>query len=661
MAQSKSRKLVTGTISAAVIASALAPVAVSASVKAPNVKTATPLNEKQIKVVFDNGKTATITLPYPFKDGSTVTSFTYGGHYYNSVKLSTSYAPGVKTATATGPKQINVVFTDGVTKTIDLPYNFKAGSTVASFTCFGHSYNSVELSTPFVATVKSATAINENSGNLIHIPRGKIRVLFDNGQSATIALPYYFKDGSTVTSFTYADHYYHAVKLSTPYVATINGIYPSFIVINQGDDATKALPTYVSEVLSNNDYKGVNVTWDTTKLDVNTPATYTLTGKVDGIDKIASVIVVVKPFTPQATSVNAINSNNQAVTLDGSTDVTANSAITIKFNKPVDASTVNGTNFRIYQGSTPVATKAPTISADGLTVTVQASNPFTAGDSYILSVSGVKTQDGKTFTSANAAFTVNKASYVTKVDAEENDNTLLSNPLGLSDGDNLGSDYVNKFKVTYSNNVDFTSVSSRNVILYDFDASADRPVPVPTASVTSLGSVITLTVDPFYNGGTGTLIPNHRYKLQAVGVNIVDGTKAADFSRAFTISKPFGLTANLLDGTDLAKNPTNVNGTIAPVVDPSGYTKPGFKVVLNSNTPLDASTVNNTNIQLVQQDTQIAVPANITYDSANQRIAVVPKSDLTAGKTYSFSIGSGVKDVYGNAAKAVAYSFTTQN
>ncbi|MED1203289.1 beta strand repeat-containing protein [Heyndrickxia acidicola] len=322
-----------------------------------------------------------VNLPYSFKDGSTVASFTYGGHYYKSVKLSTPYAPGVKTVTVTGPKQIMVVFTDGVTKTVNLPYRFKAGSTVTSFSYFGHNYSSVKLSTAYAPKVTSAVALNEKS----------IKVVFENGETETVSLPYRFKDGSTEASFTFAGISYKSVKLDTPYVATVNSIGTlDDITINQGDDASKVLPATVKEMLSNGTSKDVNVTWDTTKLDVNTPATYALTGKVDGTDKTASVNVIVKSVAPQVTGVSAINGTQ----------------LLVKFNKPVnadttttdDAYTSSAANLANYSLSGSNKIDSAVVQADGKSVVLTLDAPVanTTSATYTLTVSGVTLADATT-------------------------------------------------------------------------------------------------------------------------------------------------------------------------------------------------------------------------------------------------------------------------
>jgi hypothetical protein len=108
---------------------------------------------------------------------------------------------------------------------------------------------------------------------------------------------------------------------AAPTVESVSAI--NNIEVNEGAE-TVNLPKEVEVKLSNGEKAQKAVEWDKKGLDLNKPGEYTLTGDVADTDLTASVKVVVKAVDPEVTSVSSINATQ----------------VEVKFNKAVDAKTL---------------------------------------------------------------------------------------------------------------------------------------------------------------------------------------------------------------------------------------------------------------------------------------------------------------------------------
>ncbi|MCM3452404.1 S-layer homology domain-containing protein [Heyndrickxia oleronia] len=169
---------------------------------------------------------------------------------------------------------------------------------------------------------------------------------------------------------------------AAPTVESVSAI--NNIEVNEGAE-TVNLPKEVEVKLSNGEKAQKAVEWDKKGLDLNKPGEYTLTGDVADTDLTASVKVVVKAVDPKVESVSAINAKE----------------VEIKFNKAIDKATVL-TSAGAVQNITfsPVGTDPAvsdltgTLSADGKTLTVTGTGSFN-GSYTVLVTDSVKTTDGK--------------------------------------------------------------------------------------------------------------------------------------------------------------------------------------------------------------------------------------------------------------------------
>jgi hypothetical protein len=108
-----------------------------------------------------------------------------------------------------------------------------------------------------------------------------------------------------------------------------------------------------------------------------------------------------------------------------------------------------------------------------------------------------------------------------------------------------------------------------------------------------------------------------------------------------------------------------VSDTTAPTVSAVSPAAGATGVGLTSNVTgtfseaMDAATINGTNVTL-KNAAGTAVGAAVTYNATSRVVTLDPTADLAGATTYTASIGTGVKDVAGNAlAAARTWTFTT--
>lgn len=84
----------------------------------------------------------------------------------------------------------------------------------------------------------------------------------------------------------------------------------------------------------------------------------------------------------------------------------------------------------------------------------------------------------------------------------------------------------------------------------------------------------------------------------------------------------------------------------------------GSNVDITFSEPLDASTVNTTNLQLLNGSTPVA--ASVSYSAATNKVTIDPTASLAATTTYTVSVSTAVKDANGVAlASTYTSNFTT--
>ncbi|MFC7685762.1 S-layer homology domain-containing protein [Ureibacillus sp. GCM10028918] len=165
------------------------------------------------------------------------------------------------------------------------------------------------------------------------------------------------------------------VEVTVESVSAVNDI-----TVNEGEKAS--LPETVEVTLSNEEKAQNEVEWDVTKLDTTKPGVYTVKGDVADTDLEASVKVTVVAVAPEVTGVSAVNSKQLVVT----------------FNKAIKESTVisNTTTGALVANSVAVSRTV-----------ADSNNP----NKSVTSVTGSLSEDGKTLTLTAAASTYFDGTY----------------------------------------------------------------------------------------------------------------------------------------------------------------------------------------------------------------------------------------------------------
>lgn len=87
------------------------------------------------------------------------------------------------------------------------------------------------------------------------------------------------------------------------------------ITITQGQKVE--LPDSVQVIYDNRTTGQAKVTWDTSRLDVNTPGTYTLSGKIEGTELTASVKITIEKTAVTLENVSVVLNEDNSITVNG--------------------------------------------------------------------------------------------------------------------------------------------------------------------------------------------------------------------------------------------------------------------------------------------------------------------------------------------------------
>lgn len=354
------------------------------------------------------------------------------------------------------------------------------------------------------------------------------------------------------------------------------------------------------------------------------------------------------PATPEVKSVSAINGNS----FDS---ISINESFRYVFNEELDESTVNGNTFQLLKGTAVTPVKV-TLGEDKKTVTVEPTSNLSINSDYTLVVkTGVKNVDGVALASEyTKAFKTNNNAIATNL-------TLLNNSSSNIDTDVKADEVVvttlaNQLVVTYNGPLAFDAGSKSNVELVD---AAGNAVAIDTVSAS--GS--TLTVDL---GDATKVLKNGTYTLKVKALQTADGRTVDAYTRSFSITDGTlsVLGTTLADGTALTG--TKVYGKLATKYNATtgAVEKYGFKALVKLSVDVDPTTVNSNSIVLKKASNGEVVPATVIYNADSKTAAVVPNADLADLTDYQVvvSVGDAIKDKFGNKLKQVdPVSFKTDD
>ncbi|MGM0805748.1 MAG: Ig-like domain-containing protein [Bacillota bacterium] len=355
---------------------------------------------------------------------------------------------------------------------------------------------------------------------------------------------------------------------------------------------------------------------------------------------------------PAVTSVSAINTQNKAVAI---TAVPVNGTLKLQLSNEVNKDTVNVNNVRVYkvEGNIPFAlnTADVSLSTDGKTIMVDASTAFERNTEYKVVVNGVKDTKGANVSESTTTFKTSTDAVVSSVfgTAVTND-TAVNLSAGSFNVDSTLNIVVDGGLLAAE------TVNSANITITDITTGERTPV-VATAN----GSTITLTLK-------GALVTGKQYKVAINNVKTLTGYNVEAFELGFTADASAPTVSSVpttLGGTPLATNSvtTGVWGKLSSGVNEAGVYAPGIQFTTTFATKLDQSTLAG-NFVLVEKATNAVVDTQLTYNADAKMVTLVPKADLKEKTTYVIKVKRGLtsdKGIALGSANEKSYEFSTQD
>ncbi|HEU5098365.1 MAG TPA: Ig-like domain-containing protein, partial [Roseiflexaceae bacterium] len=356
-------------------------------------------------------------------------------------------------------------------------------------------------------------------------------------------------------------------------------------------------------------------------------------------------------------------------------------SVTASFSEALDASTVNGTNFRL---SGPSGAVAANVSYDSgtRTATLAPSAALAAGANYTAQISGVKDVAGNTlagtyswsFSTAATPQPGSTFSFTPVADTYVSQASPGSNYAGSNQMQAVGGSSAKQIFIRFdvSGLPAGASVSSAKLRLYVSNDSTSGGI-IQSVSRNDWPEALTWALKPELDGPV-------RATLGSVALNAtvevdLSAAIAGNGSYSFAITLPNANTNTLAYATRENSTATSrpqlivTTGGSAPAdttpptitttapSNAASNVSTGTSVTATFSEPLDASTVNGTNFSLAGPTG--TVPATVSYSSASNSATLAPSAALAAGASYTAQI-SGVKDVAGNTlAGTYSWSFST--
>ncbi|MBS1850170.1 MAG: DUF4082 domain-containing protein [Acidobacteria bacterium] len=376
---------------------------------------------------------------------------------------------------------------------------------------------------------------------------------------------------------------------------------------------------------------------------------------------------------------------------NGASGVSNTSAVTVSFSKAIDPTTLNGSTFQLFDASNNQVAAAISYNTSTLTASLQPTNALAVSSTYSVVVRGgtadprVKDTSGTALASnITWTFTTNSVSSSTSgcpctiwnqtstpVNVDSNESTSVELGVkfkadvdGLITGiryykgvNNQGTHVGNLWttggsllatatgtgetasgwqQIMFNTPVSITAGTTYVASYfapdghYAFDQNAfttgiDNP-PVHILSSAAAGG------NGVYNYGASSTFPNQSYNASNYWVDIIY----------------------------IPNNSTNPPRVIAttPATGSTGVSI-GTSVSAQFNEPIDATTLNTSTFVITDASNNVE-PGTVSFVSSSSTVTFKPTGSLVPTTTYTATLTTGVKDIFGNALAApVSWTFTT--
>ena len=317
----------------------------------------------------------------------------------------------------------------------------------------------------------------------------------------------------------------------------------------------------------------------------------------------------------------------QVMPADGSTGIGPGAVVTLSFNESLDPSTINPSNFQLFDGFTNLNAYVSR-SSDNRMVTLSTSLPYNSTITVVVN-------NGVLDLSGNPIADLFRSSFTTIAQPV----SAFTPSISAMRPGNGSSGVAATTAVTLYTNAQVDPATVQNGV-----AISQNGVAVSgTASVRPGGGAIVFTPDTvFANNATIQVF------VQST-VHDVNGNSFSSYSAQFTIAP------------DYANTPPQILS-----IEPNGITV-ATNVVANVqfSKPIDQSTVTASNFGLYNCNgwcgwSNSLVAANISFPSPNV-VRLTPAAPLPATSQFEIVIGSGVADLSGNQYGGGTWTFNTNS
>ncbi|MDQ0244794.1 hypothetical protein J2S09_002365 [Bacillus fengqiuensis] len=467
------------------------------------------------------------------------------------------------------------------------------------------------------------------------------------------------------------------------------------IKVMEGEEVE--LPETVEVTYANDTTAEVAVEWD--EVDTSKVGTQTVEGTIEGTDLKASVKVIVEAATPQVEEVSAINAKT----------------IEVKFNKAVDAKTLkNASEENVItvvagEGAVNAGLVSQELSADGKTLTLKAANIFKGEYTVKVPFEIVKDVTGKFVSALNQKVTVNDttAPVLTSAESTVKDTKDGLKKITLTFDEEVSS--IDTVKIGGSNYsaavdgnkatvvVDLDATKTYDVTVVNATDAAGNVKDVQTASLNVVVDNIAPSITKVEATGENTVkvTLDKELKNDALSISGKVGTFATNVVTGAVVNpenkKEYNVTLNknylfkngnsdtvtltvakdaLVDSlgntnaAEVTKTVVVAKDAIAPAVTKVETTATNGKVTAFTVTyNEEVTTADEAKISVVNSKGEILVPSNVVANAevsaTDAKTVVFTLANGLAADQYSFDLAEGfVQDKALSPNKSAKYAFT---
>jgi YD repeat-containing protein len=326
------------------------------------------------------------------------------------------------------------------------------------------------------------------------------------------------------------------------------------------------------------------------------------------------------------TTANTIDTTPPTVTIapaNGTTNVGINAQVVLTFSKSINPATITPNTLALFNGDSAVY-YGYTISRDNRTIVVNpGGNVWTPGATITIELTnGIRDLSGNALANTRSQFTLTRQ---------------LSN----------SAPYVVEMRPGNG----ATNIPANTVVTLFTSAPMNTGTVAGALHVTDNGVVVSGSVQMFSNAQAIEFTPGAPFNpgdliqvfLDTTALS-ADGAALSSYSGQFTI----------------AGSPANTAATVQAVNPFASATNVPLNTVIqvDYNQPLNASTVNNTNVTLYQYSTNSYLTPNVTLVGGGQVVNIATTANLVSGSGYQVYVSNAVTNTSGVPDQAYSFNFT---